>query len=69
MATYAIVLNNVVSNVIVSDNKEDTKRALNVTLVEYTPENPAGIGYTWDGEKFNLPVVEDVTSQEPTNDL
>lgn len=49
---------NSVSNVIVADDKESTEAALNCTLIEYTPENPAGIGWSYDSEtgKFEAPV-------------
>ena len=49
---------NSVSNVIVADDKEATEAALRCTLIEYTPENPAGIGWTYDPEtgKFEAPV-------------
>jgi len=53
---------NTVSNVIVADNKEDAEKALSCVLVEYTPENPAGIGWTMDEDgKFHPPVVEETT--------
>jgi hypothetical protein len=48
MATYAMMSGNTVSNVIMADDKEATEAALNCNLIEYTPENPAGIGYTYD---------------------
>lgn len=59
MATYAMISGNTVSNVIVADIKEDTELALGCTLIEYTPENPAGIGWTYDEAtgKFSAPVV------------
>ena len=61
MATYAMMSGNVVSNVIVADDKEGTELALGCVLVEYTPENPAGIGWTMDEDgKFHPPVVEEV---------
>jgi hypothetical protein len=54
---------NTVINVIVADNKEDTEIALGVILVEYTPENPAGIGWIYDSEtkKFNIPEESEIT--------
>ena len=65
MATYAMMSGNVVSNIIMADDKEATEAALHCTLIEYTPENPAGIGWTYDSEtgKFNPPVIE-----EPSQD-
>ena len=60
MATYAMMSGNTVSNVIVADNKEDAEKALSCTLVEYTAENPAGIGWTRNEDgKFYPPVVEE----------
>jgi hypothetical protein len=58
MGTYAMMSGNTVSNVIVADDKEVTEAALNCTLIEYTPENPAGIGWIYDFEtgKFEVPV-------------
>lgn len=57
MPTFAMMGGNVVSNIIMADNKEETEAALNCTLIEYTPENPAGIGWTYDEEtgKFSPP--------------
>jgi len=61
MATYAMMSGNSVSNVIVADDKEATEAALNCTLIEITPENPGGIGWTYDPEtgKFVAPIVEE----------
>lgn len=57
MATYAMMSGNSVTNVIVADNKEECEAALNCVLIEITPENPGGIGYTYDPEtgKFVAP--------------
>jgi uncharacterized protein YbjT (DUF2867 family) len=65
MATFAVMNGNAVSNVIVADDKEATEAALDCVLVEYTPENPAGIGWRLDETgKFNRPVVEEETPSE-----
>ena len=64
MGTYAMMSGNTVSNVIVADNKEATEAALNCTLVEFTPENPAGIGWTMDEDgKFHPPVEAELEDQ------
>ena len=61
MATYAMMSGNSVSNVIVADDKAATEAALNCVLVEYTAENPAGIGWTMDEDgKFHAPVTEEL---------
>ena len=61
MATYAVMSGNIVSNVIVADDKEATEAALNCVLVEYTTENPAGIGYSLDETgKFTARCLRDM---------
>ena len=61
MATYAMMNGNVVSTVIVADNKEQCEAELGVVLIEYTPENPAGIGSFYDETtgKFVAPAPVD----------
>jgi hypothetical protein len=59
MATFAMMSGMAVQNVIVTDNKEQSEKDLNCVLIEYTPEKPAYIGWTWDGENFVPPVVEE----------
>lgn len=63
MATFAMMSGNLVTNIIVADNKEDAEKALNCVLIEYTTENPAGVGCTYDEatDKFIAPVVDEVT--------
>ena len=58
MATFAMMGGNTVSNVIVADDKEEAEKALGCTLIEYTAENPAGIGWSYDPEtgKFEAPI-------------
>jgi hypothetical protein len=60
MATYAMMSGNSVSNIIVADDKEATEKALNCVLIEYTTENPCGIGWTYDPDtgKFIAPLSE-----------
>lgn len=61
MATFAVMGGNTVSTVIVADNKEETETSLGVVLVEYTPKNPAGIGWIYDDAtgKFFPPAAVD----------
>jgi len=57
MRTFAVIENGLVVNVIVG--VEDEVVAANpTTYVEYTTENPAGIGWTYDGVNFIPPVLE-----------
>ncbi|CAB4166907.1 hypothetical protein UFOVP964_6 [uncultured Caudovirales phage] len=46
MATYAVLSGNQVSNIIVAETIEDA--SVVGTVVEYTIENPAGIGWSYD---------------------
>jgi hypothetical protein len=66
MATFAVMSGNTVSNVVLADNKEETEAALGVVLIEYTPENPAGIGWTYDEVTgtFTAPAAVEPTTVE-----
>ena len=50
MATYAMMSGNIVSNIIVADNKKETEIALNCVLIKFTKDNPAAIGWIYDPE-------------------
>lgn len=65
MPTFAMMSGNSVSNIVMADDKEATEAALNCTLIEYTADNPAGIGYTYDEEtgRFVAPVVEETVEE------
>ena len=69
MATYAVMSGNTVSNVITTDNKEETEAALGVILIEYTEENPASIGSIYDeaNNRFVAPVVNEITDTIVSN--
>lgn len=58
MPTYAVLKENAVVNVIVADSKEDAELLTNSTCVEYTPENPLGIGWVLEGDKFINPFTK-----------
>jgi hypothetical protein len=59
MATYAMMIDNTVDNIIMADDKEATEAALNCVLIEFTSDNPAGIRWSYDAEtgKFIEPAV------------
>ena len=65
MATFAMMGGNSVTNIIVADDKEATEAALGCKLIEFTQENPAGIGWTYDEAtgKFIAPVVEETIEE------
>ena len=60
MADYAILNNNLVSNIIVADTKEIALEVspLGTTVVESTNDNPAGVGWIYDGSRFIDPRME-----------
>ena len=60
MGTFAQMSGNTVSNVIMADDKEAVEAALNCVLIEYTTDNPAGIGWVYDPDTntFNPPSEE-----------
>lgn len=47
MATYAVIENGTVINVIVADSQEIAEQVTEKTCVEYTEEAPLGIGWYW----------------------
>lgn len=57
MKNFAVIENGKVTNTIIADSKEIAEEVTNNTCVEFTNENPAGIGWEYDGVKFIAPVV------------
>lgn len=55
MAYFAIVENDVVTNVIVADNKELAETITGLTCIQYNDVQDAGIGWAYDGSKFIAP--------------
>lgn len=60
MATFAVMNGNIVSNIIVADDKSTAEVVTGAICVEYTVDNPAGIGSSYDPVtgKFVSPTVE-----------
>jgi len=54
----AVMIGDTVNNVIVVDNIEQSANDLGVELIQYTEDNPAGIGFTYDRgtSKFIPPI-------------
>lgn len=52
MATYAVIENGSVVNVILADSKEIAEEVTQKECLEVTEENPIGIGWEWKNE-FN----------------
>jgi hypothetical protein len=63
MANFAVLSGNQVTNLILAETKQDAELATGSSCIEYTAENPAGIGWTWDGINFVAPVIELPTEQ------
>jgi hypothetical protein len=64
MANYAVLNGNNVENTIVAESLEIAEAVTGKICVEYTNENPAGIGWTYDGEKFVAPDAQYLIDQE-----
>lgn len=58
MKTFAVINDDSVTNIIVAESKEIAESITGLSCIEYTLENPASIGYLYDGEKFNPPISE-----------
>lgn len=54
---FAVMNHNIVINLIVADNLEVAEAVSNFTCIEYTDHTTAGIGWTYDGDKFIAPVL------------
>ena len=61
MATFAVLSENIVTNIIVADSLADAETATGLTCVEYTSENPAFVGYGYDGVVFEQPFTAPVS--------
>lgn len=59
MATFAVIESNKVTNIIVADTKEVAETVTGLTCVEYTEEDPVGIGWTYNGSTFDRPLMEE----------
>lgn len=66
MANFAVIVDNIVENVIVAENKESAEQIIGKTCIEYTDENRIGIGWIWDGINFinPNPAIEYTSSEE-----
>jgi hypothetical protein len=57
MPNFAVLKSNYVDNIIVADSLESAILISNENCVEYTDDNPAAIGFLWDGKVFSNPAV------------
>jgi len=59
MANFAVVENNIVSNIIIADSLEIAKQVTGAECFEYTDDNPINVGQHYDknsGLFFNPPI-------------
>ena len=63
MATFAVINDNTVENVIVADTKEIAEQVTGKECLEYTDSNPAGIGWTYADGVFTAPVIEETPAE------
>ena len=52
MATFAVIKEGTVCDLVVAETKEIIEGLLNLQCVEYTSENAPHIGWLYDGTKF-----------------
>jgi hypothetical protein len=52
---FAVIENNIVTNLLVADSKEIAEDITGLTCVEYTDANPPYIGLGYDGVTFEQP--------------
>jgi hypothetical protein len=64
MKNFAVLSGSTVTNVIVATTKKNAELATNSECLEYTDENPAGIGWSYLDGVFIPPVVVDETIPE-----
>jgi hypothetical protein len=58
MAMFAVMSGNKVINTIIADTKELAQEVTSSVCIEYTEQNPAAIGWTYNGATFEEPVEE-----------
>lgn len=66
MATFAVISEGTVTNIIVADSKEIAEELTGSLCIEYTEESPAHMGLGWDGESFEQPPIPE---PEPEREL
>lgn len=60
---FAIISENVVTNIIVADSKEIAEEVTGAICVEYSEDNPAHIGLGYDGTTFEQPLIVEIETQ------
>ena len=68
MTTFAVVKDGLVENCIIADSLEIAQEVTGLTCVEYTEENPAGIGFTYADGIFTDPNAQIPSEETPTEE-
>jgi hypothetical protein len=58
MFNYAVIENNIVSNIIIADTKEIAEEVTQRTCVKIDEQVRVDIGWSYNGAEFTAPVVE-----------
>ena len=58
MKNFAVISGTSVTNVIAAEDLESAELATKATCIEYTNDNPAGIGWSYIDGVFTAPLVE-----------
>lgn len=61
MAVFAVLQSNLITNVIVADTQEIAEMVTELSCVEIPEGNFAGIGWTYQDNKFVEPVIQNET--------
>jgi hypothetical protein len=56
--TFAVIINNIVNNLIIADTVEVAETVSGHTCIEYIDHTTVGIGWTYDGTNFIAPEPE-----------
>ena len=69
MNNYAVIVGNLVTNIIVADSKEIAEEVTNATCIEYDETSPVGIGWTYDGTALTPPIMNPPVEETPAPQL
>lgn len=64
MATFAMMDGNMVTNIIVGENKEELESLLGCRVIEFNNENPAGPRWTYDEETGTFQAPPELSYEE-----
>jgi hypothetical protein len=68
MATFAVIKDGLVENCIIADSLDIAQEVTGLTCVEYTLENPVGIGFTYAEGIFTDPNATVPSEETPAEE-